>query len=857
MGRKWYGDDASGSDFLRLAFEEAGEEDGEGREGGGFRSRVPPFLQKDLFRRVVMAGKLLYMLSRAHDGYYQKCAKEWPPVLRLVEEEREEEEEEEEKKEKKEREELEEEEKEEEKEEEEEEVGQGEGGKEWDEERPGVQVGGKVEGAVRRESVGALVVSVEDKEWKVKEGEEAVQGRDEGGEEGKGGVSRVELAKRRAGPEGEGEGDGREGVRGERRAEEEKGGMLADGIEAQERPDALSESVGKKATTSLPALENWTEETGEVGKEGGKGGGKERGELETTGWELGCGWRGGMDPTAQGAEGVSEEGRKEVKGGVDEGREEEGRGREGGREEDGGARMLYWGWEGGELDGMGPWGRSGKRRKGKVSGRRLDLMKLEAVLSHQCDSVERTAVAFFLDEGAFLGHIRGLRRLLLGAGCALTSEFVSLLQTRQQEEAALEGPRPADVWPAFEAAVSALGLESDAYLRCFSYRLRRRVDVRAGQRSRGMATGEQGDGEYGSSCTDGEGGEGLGALEDLDADYLPPWPLGTVLPQTTIQTYVRVHELLLRVHWSLQRVQRTRESVRVALKHMGRGEEAKGKRSAPRPSGEQGSVRKEEGVFALRCAHVLLYRLSLVASAFLEHMAAVVDGLGWRALEGALARGVPPPPSSLPDAVASPHESLGGTRVEGDGEGGRQAEATHGLTVERLREMHAAYIRDVATRCFVDPDGGVKGEGDREGGKAGGEDAEAPLPSLQAEVTSLMTSMGHACSQVEGHVFRLVWHRDSRELGARGRRHAGSMGEGREGEAPAGREAQDVLRAVAHAQHRLRHRLSRLADRLRGQGREDVRRSFEREVGGSGRRGSEFCAYLADRLEDISRAGGG
>ncbi|EWM21770.1 Spc97/Spc98 [Nannochloropsis gaditana] len=326
---------------------------------------------------------------------------------------------------------------------------------------------------------------------------------------------------------------------------------------------------------------------------------------------------------------------------------------------------------------MGPWGRSGKRRKGKVSGRRLDLMKLEAVLSHQCDSVERTAVAFFLDEGAFLGHIRGLRRLLLGAGCALTSEFVSLLQTRQQEEAALEGPRPADVWPAFEAAVSALGLESDAYLRCFSYRLRRRVDVRAGQRSRGMATGEQGDGEDGSSCTDGEGGEGLGALEDLDADYLPPWPLGTVLPQTTIQTYVRVHELLLRVHWSLQQVQRTRESVRVALKHMGRGEEAKGKRSAPRPSGEQGSVRKEKGVFALRCAHVLLYRLSLVASAFLEHMAAVVDGLGWRALEGALARGVPPLPPPSPTPSPPPTKAWEGPESRGMGrEGGRRRQHT-------------------------------------------------------------------------------------------------------------------------------------------------------------------------------------
>jgi hypothetical protein len=208
-------------------------------------------------------------------------------------------------------------------------------------------------------------------------------------------------------------------------------------------------------------------------------------------------------------------------------------------------------------------------------------------------------------------------------------------------------------------------------------------------------------------------------------------------------------------------------------------------------------------------------------------MAAQIEGDCWRALQSTLASF----PPSLP-SFSGEKEKKGG--YEGGREGGREGF----FTVQQLREVHAAYIKEVAARCFVDD---VEEEGEGEGGREGGKEG---LPSLQAEIGQLMSLISDACGSIESGVLLLLRQQQQYQQQQQ-------------------QQQQQLARTLSEVHFRLTGQLSRLATGLRQRGVEEARRSFvkDRQGGGEGgrgvgRRGSEYCGYLLSRVENVLEAEG-
>lgn len=160
-----------------------------------------------------------------------------------------------------------------------------------------------------------------------------------------------------------------------------------------------------------------------------------------------------------------------------------------------------------------------------------------------------------------------------------------------------------------------------------------------------------------SSANNCSSSSSLRLLEGMEARYQPPWPLGLVLPPPTLARYASIHRLLLRLHWLAHQAQRSREKVRAAAKCHAQRQRDKGASSSSSLD------------LPLRTAHALLHRLAALAALLLQHVALQVEGDCWGRLKGVLKRA-----------------------VHSDGEG---------MRVDGLRDAHAAYVEEVAARCFL------------------------------------------------------------------------------------------------------------------------------------------------------------
>lgn len=404
-----------------------------------------------------------------------------------------------------------------------------------------------------------------------------------------------------------------------------------------------------------------------------------------------------------------------------------------------------------------------------------------------------------------------LRRFLLGAECALLKEFISLFHARVSEGMGGKGregrrvdwSRPSNVLACYKDAVAAVGMEDDPCLPCFTYVLRQTSIGGGGGRRIGGKEGERGGGE-------------LRLLDGIEPQYLPPWPLGVVLPQMTLRKYGYVHRLLLRLHWLIHQVQRCRETVRAAAKY------AASSSSSSKPQAQQQQQQHEQHVI-LRGSCVLLHRLSALATLLLEHVAAQIDGDCWQALQSTLG-------SFLPSLSPSSGDMM---EDEGRREGGRKGS----ITVQQLKEIHADYVGEMAARCFVDDAEEERGEGEQKKDGVG-----EGLPSLQGEIEQLMSLISDACGLVESGVLLLL----------------------RQPPPPQQQQLQQqqyLGHTLSEVRLRLTAQLSCLGKCLRQRGVEEARRSFEKDTRGGGwggkgvgRRGSEYCGYLLSRVEDMLEA---
>jgi hypothetical protein len=143
--------------------------------------------------------------------------------------------------------------------------------------------------------------------------------------------------------------------------------------------------------------------------------------------------------------------------------------------------------------------------------------------------------------------------------------------------------------------------------------------------------------------------------------------------------------MLLRLHWLVHLVQRTRETFRQAS-------------TATRAPPTSTSIPTSEATTrAQRAAHVLLHRLAGLAAALLEHALMQAEGEGWRALEAALD----------PDA--------------------------EGVDVLSLRGANHAFAVELGRRCFSSAGGGVEGLG----------------VDVDAEVDGLVAMVAEVCAGME------------------------------------------------------------------------------------------------------------
>lgn len=285
----------------------------------------------------------------------------------------------------------------------------------------------------------------------------------------------------------------------------------------------------------------------------------------------------------------------------------------------------------------------------------------------------------------------------------------------------------------------------------------------------------------------------------MDARYQPPWPLGLILQPATLSLYAGIHRLLLRLHWLAHTAQRSRERVRAAAKGCRRGH-ARQQKLSPLHEG------------ALRGAHALLHRLAYLASLLLQHVALQTDGEPWAALRGLL------------DEASSSSLSMGAAG-EGQGQQGQQG----AMTVDGLRAAHAAYIAEVAARCFVPPSplSTATGSGDENEDGGGTHRAHREMEGLVAFVAA-------ACQALEDAMLPTLLSPSP--------------------DAPA------LLRALAlrvsQVRARLRVRVARLAEEVCAlRLREGLWSGGGGVGGGMGRRDSGYADSLVRGLEDVLEAG--
>lgn len=230
----------------------------------------------------------------------------------------------------------------------------------------------------------------------------------------------------------------------------------------------------------------------------------------------------------------------------------------------------------------------------------------------------------------------------------------------------------------------------------------------------------------------------------------------------------------------------------------------------------------------MRGAHALLHRLAHLSSLLLQHVALQTDGEPWSRLAGVLAS------------------------VE---EGEEEGEEGEGMTVDGLRAAHAAYIAEVAARCFVpssptpsssssDVPTPTSGSGGSDGGDG---ESDGGIRRAHAEMEGLVAFVAAACQALEDAVLvALLPH---------GSAHANASNASSNNAATPAAVVRALALRVSQVRARLRVRVARLAEEVCALRLKARVWGAGGGVGGFGGRGSAYAESLVRGLEDVLEAG--